>query len=163
MSTLTYATLDLDAYACEGKLTLNSVLLWTSAFVCTDLSQLNDDADLRGASVIIPGTNGVLPKPRRRTATRKDIPMLFAGGLTRLGAVNANPAQGLIDSFVYVRSNIGIGSQSGDGTVTASWQQPGGATLTESVTVLGLRRGPMLAGYLCRAVLSIEVPAGIIT
>lgn len=163
MSTLTYAVIDAALWACEGKLTLNSKLLWTPAFVCTDLSSLNDDADMRGASVVIPGANGVLSKPRRRTATRKDIPMIFVGGVNRLGVVYANPAQGLIDNFVYVRSNIGIGSQTSDGTVTLSWTQPGGAVLTEPVTVLGLRRGPMQAGYWCRATLSIEVGQGIIT
>lgn len=159
-----YATIDLAATAIEGKVTLNGVLLWTPAFAAMDIWSLNDDADVRGRSVVIPGANGNKPKPRRRTATRKDLGLIVVGGVNRFGAeIAAGPRQGLIDNVAYLRTNLGVGLQTGDGTVTLSWQQPSGTTLTEPVTVEQVRRGPTLPGFCCRVVVSMEVPAGIIS
>lgn len=158
-----YATLDLTAVAEEGKVTVNGVLLWTPAFAVMDASPLNDDADMRGASLVIPGVSGTRPKPRRRTKTRKDLPMVVMGGVNSAGVEIADgPKQGLIDNVAYLRGALGIASQAGDGTVTLSWEQPDGTILNEPVTVEGFRRGPTLPGYWCRAVLSLEVPAGIV-
>lgn len=91
--------------------------------------------------------------------------MVIMGGVDRLGAVYATgPRRGLRTNYDYLRANLGIASQSGDGTVTGLFTpSDGGGNMTEPVTVLGFRRGPTLAGYWCRAVLSLEVPAGYFT
>lgn len=162
MTTYRYAVLHEDGAACEGKLTLNGLLLHDSCIMATDLSMLVDGGDTRGDDILVPGAAGVLAEPRRLTVTRRDVPFWLIGGLSWSG-VEQEPRQGLIDNFDVLYAAVGVGEQTGDGTVVASLQEPGGGTRTADVTTLGCHRGPTRPGYWCTVVISLSVPGGVLS
>ena len=156
---------ELNCSTCFGSLTVNSVLLNGPAWCAYDLTVLFDEADLRGSDRLIPSLAGVVANRRRRTVTRKDIPLAITGLYDRLGVRQADRAMSLIANIEYLKDNLGFASTSGGGTVTASWLRSDGTTRTASVHVLSLRHALLApnatrAIYVSNAVLSLSLPAG---
>lgn len=159
-----YATLDTDGAAPEGTLTVNGTSLHRACIQARDLSMLVDGADTRGADILVPAASGVLAQPRRETVTRRDVPFWLIGGLSWASGVEQEPRQGLIDNFDLMYASVGVGLQTGDGTVTATLLEPDGAsTRSAAVTVLNCRRGVTRAGWWTPVVLSLSVPDGVLS
>ena len=121
---------------CFGTLTVNGLALnadWVCAY---DLAPLLDDGEVRGSDRLIPHATGAVGYPRRRTVTRVDIPLWISGLVRWDGVPQADHAMALIGNVEYLRTNIGIAKQTGDGTVTASWTRPDGTVRTAAAHVI---------------------------
>lgn len=120
-----------------GTAVLNGINLHQRWVCCYDLSPLLDDFDVRGSDQQISHVQGVRGYPRRRTATRKELPFLITGWVSYgapSGLATNRPAT-LIENIEYLRANIGIGEQDGDGTVLLVWTRPGGSVRQAEVHV----------------------------
>jgi hypothetical protein len=95
--------------------------------------------------------------PRYKTSTRKQFNMVIVGEYDRLAAAQTDPRAGVTLNAQYLINNLGLGSTSGDGTVTAVWHQWGGSAPTASVTVLGLTLGAIDERAHMKAVLDLQV------
>lgn len=159
-----FATLDPNGAAPEGTLTVNGVLLHRSCIQAQDLSMLVDGADMRGADILVPGAVGVLAEPRRETVTRRDVPFWLIGAFDwSTGVELVDKRQGVIDNFDAMYSSVGVGLQTGDGTVTCVLTEAGGGTRSASVTIVNCRRGTTRAGWWTPVVLSLSVPGGVLS
>ena len=145
---------------CFGALTVNGVLLnddWVCAY---DLAPLLDDADLRGGDRLIPHATGVVAYARRRTVPRIDLPLWIAGPPRWDGVPQSDTPMGLVTNVEYLRVNLGIASQAGDGTVVASWARPDGTTRTAAVHVISPLRVRPRNREFAQAVLTLSLPNG---
>lgn len=131
-------------YDCEGTLTINSILLNRPAFAVLGdetgqggLVPLWIVLDRRGEDRLVPYT-GVIPYPRRATATRHDLRIVVAGDVNQSGTPQADARVGLENNLSYLYTNVVAPVTTGDGTRAATLTMPSGATRTANVHVLGL-------------------------
>ena len=147
--------------SCFGSLTVNGILLNTSTWICAyDLAPLLDDAEVRGGDRLIPHSAGVVPYPRRRTVTRIALPLWIAGAFRWDGVAQSDTVMGMIINVEYLRANLGIAKQTGDGTVVASWARPDGTTRTADAHVVPPLRVRPQNRQVTFAVLSLSLPDG---
>ena len=145
---------------CFGALTVNGVLLNTTWVCAYDLAPLLDDAELRGSDRLIPHSAGVVAYPRRRTVTRIDLPFWVAGTPRFDGVPQTDTVMGLITNIEYLRVSLGVASQSGDGTVTASWLRGDGTTRTADAHVITPLRIRPQNREVALGVLTLSLPDG---
>ena len=70
---------------CGGELTLAGWSQHTPAFAIVDLDALLSGYDVRGDSVLVERQEGREPRARLRDETTYRLPMVFVGGVDRLG------------------------------------------------------------------------------
>jgi hypothetical protein len=146
---------------CYGHLVINGVNLHNphGAWGILDPSAVAGTGNFRGGNVEIPQGDD-LPFPRDHATTQYDLPLAVAGDVDHAtGATNDDPYQGVLDNLAFLKANLGFADQSGDGTVSASWVQPDGTTITTTVTMLPFQP-QLLAGGHATGTLSFEVAAG---
>jgi hypothetical protein len=144
-------------------LELNSVPLATHAWECPDLSPLLDDPTLRGTDVVAPYDDGVIAFRRRITATIVTLALDVTGDTDDDGNVNADPFEGLLVNFDYLKANLGLAEDTGDGTVLAAFHRGDLPTLYARVHFLGFK-GTNTFGVnpprLIRTTFDLSIPEG---
>lgn len=152
-----------------GTLTVNGQSCFTAWCAITDMSALLDDAELRGANVLVPHVVGTRARRRRRTTTRKDLPMVFTGAYdlseTYVGGGLADRKRQLLVNIEAFREALGIGEDApagSAGTVTALWDRSalGLSNKSAAVHVLSPLRVELHIGAVATATLSLEIPLG---
>jgi hypothetical protein len=150
-----------------GTLTVNSLLLHQPWVTISNPVALLELAELRGADRLVPHDPGVLARRRRRTASRRDLPIVVTGWCDQLGAkVDASQRyQQLIDNVEALETGLAIGEDApaGEtGTVTAVWTRPDASTRSGPVHVLSPMRWE-LHGFVVVGVLTLSIPGGRLT
>lgn len=159
-------------FDCEGELVISSLSMNREAFaVIGDENGNGTPFDLiylfevRGDDRIVPSATGVIPYPRRITATRHDLNIYVSGEVDENGSPHSNHTEGLAANLAYLRANLLMPIASTDGMRPASYTPPGQAALTGNLHVLGLQRqrqhlGP---GALFQGTLQLSIAAGRLT
>jgi len=142
-----------------GTLSIDGVGLFTPAWTVTSLASLYDDPDVRGGDRLIPGRTGVLPYRRRATATRHSLPFLVVGLVDDNGIVQSDPNAQLVTNLRYLKTNVTLPTNTGDGTRTAVLTMPDGTVVTEDIHVIGLH-GDTLPGAMWAGMLELSDPTG---
>lgn len=145
---------------CYGSLAIAGVSMFTTAWCVTSLASLYDDPSLRGADRILPGVLGVRKYRRRATATLHSLPFLVTGVVTTAGLeTTVSPYAQLTANLRYLKANVTLPTNTGDGTRPAVLTLPDGTTVTKDVHVLGLH-GDLHPGALWSGTLDISDPTG---
>lgn len=142
-------------------LEVNSTPLHTYAWEHVDIGPLLVDA-VRGSDEVMPGANGVRAFPRRRDAIEVSIRMEIIGDYDEDGAPIADPWSGVISNFLALKSALGIGLTTGDGTVPATLHTPS-TTYSADVHVLGFPSASYTGGSILNTVLDLSIPSGAFT
>lgn len=142
-----------------GSLTIDGVNMITSAWMVTSLAPLYDDPDVRGDDRLLPGVTGVRAYRRRATVTRASLPFLVTGFVDRFDAVVLNPYAQLDLNLLYLKTNVTLPTNTGNGTRTAVLTLPSGRTVTSDVHILGLV-GDLDSGALWRGTIEISDKTG---
>lgn len=100
-------------------LSIAGIALATPAFKGTDLSDLLRPADQRGADRVIPH-GPVVPKPRRRTLSKRSLPMVINGNVDQNGAAIGNYRTGVDTHIAYLLTNLVEPITTGTGTRSAT-------------------------------------------
>lgn len=142
----------IDYDTCHGTLTIDGVeMVENPAWSMLDLSALLWSPEQRGTDLPLPrGT--ILPRPRRLDTTVLPFPFVVVGSVDLDGDAYADPYVGLQTNLAYLMSNVLEPTLVGDGTRTAVWTTPSGATVTAEVHVRPwrprARPGAVLVGVL---------------
>lgn len=153
---------------CDGDLDIMgeggvAVPLRGPAWWTFDLHLLWHDGAKRGADIGVPGADGVLAQPRRRTVTTHSLRMIFVGDVDLVG----NPAIGddtwwqLEENFGYVRDQIVAPETTNPGTRLATLTMPSGELRTAQVHVIDLVPGESVfadGAALMYAALELSIP-----
>lgn len=144
-------------------LEINGIPLATPAWECPDLSPLLDDPQLRGADGILPYVNGGVPYRRRINPTVYTLALDVFGDQDHEGDPYDDAFEGLLTNFDYLKANLGLASETGDGTVGAIFHRGDLDQLTAEVHFLGFK-GSRTSGSgtpsLLRTTFDISVPVG---
>ncbi len=148
-----------------GALTLNGVSMHTAAWDTGNVWVLWTPLGRRGTDVMLPGAPGVLPMPRRLTATTVTLELVIGAAVDHLGAPYDSDAEALEGNVDYLRANVTDpfppGSDPDTGTITAQLTMPSGAVRSGQVTVEDLVLGDFTRqGAL--ATLDLTVPLGVL-
>lgn len=152
-----------------GRLAIDGTSLHTPAWNATNLMPLWARGDVRGNSVVMPGSPGVRPKPKRVTITRRSIPMAFTGTMDEDGNRYANTWIGLEANLDTFYAAVVDQPGTGDGTRNAVLTMPSGSVRSRDIHVLGLSLGATVEGIntitgdygtLLLATLDLEIPDG---
>lgn len=138
-------------------LSIAGIALATPAFCATDLSDLLRPADQRGGDRVIPH-GGVIAKPRRRTVSKRSLPMYIDGALDQNGVAISNYRTGVDTHIAYLIANLVEPITSGTGTRSATLVLATGS-YTTPVHVEALDIGDR-DGRLVFATLHLSIPAG---
>lgn len=138
------ADFTLNYEACYGTLTIDGVALMCPGWTILTLGGFYGTPAELGTDRVIPGVDGVIPYKRRATVTRHSLPMVVVGQHNRLGVEYPEPYVGMETNLAYLLANVALPTGVGDGTRTAVWTRPSGATITAAVHVLGLAQ-PVLS------------------
>jgi hypothetical protein len=137
-------------------LSVAGVALATPAFKGTDLSDLLRPADQRGSDRVIPH-GGVIAKPRRRTVSKRSLPLVIDGSRDSDGLVIANYRLGVATHVAFLTTNLVDPIPTGTGTRSATLVLASGS-YTRDVHVEGLELGDR-DGPILFAVLQLSIPA----
>lgn len=141
-------------------LEIDGIPLATPAWEITDLSPLWDAANQRGSDRLIPGADGVLPQPRRKTITVKSLPMIIMGDRDQEGDYAGEFARAqLRENVDYLIANVVDPPETSDGLRFAILHLPDGDEVSGHVHVSGLQLG-MLGPIGLRAILTVSMPDG---
>lgn len=138
-------------------LSISGVVLANPAYFITDLSDVRRPADQRGRDRIIPH-GGVLAKPRRRTVSKRMVPMIIDGSVDTNGAPTGNYQAGMEGHLAYLNANVVAPVSSGDGTRPATLMLAWGpkyANVHVEALEIGRRSGPT-----AWATLHLSIPGG---
>lgn len=138
-------------------LVVSGITLATAAFFGTDLSDLRRPADQRGRERIIPH-GGVIAKPRRRTVSKRSLPMVIFGNTDQNGNALSDYQAGMDAHIAYLNANVVAPISSGDGTRAASLvlaNSVRNAQIHVEGLEIGRRHGPT-----AWATLHISIPGG---
>ncbi len=138
------------------QLSINGLDMTTPGWKVLDHTPLMEEAETSGTNRRLPAGR-VRSYPRYRTETIKDLPMLIWGSHDRLGAVYANPNDGLRLNIEEINAALGPVS-AGDGTRAAIWTLPDGTTRGARVHA-SLELGEREVA-ICRAMLILVLPDG---
>jgi hypothetical protein len=136
---------------------ISGVALATAAFYVTDLAEMLRPADQRGSDRVIPH-GGVIAKPRRRTVSKRALPLAIHGDRDQNGAVVSDYRAGLGAHIAYLNANIVAPSFTGDGTRAATLVLASG-NRSAQVHVEGMDIGSGKGGMV-RATLNLSFPYG---
>lgn len=160
----------IEDFDCEGVLTLGALVMSTPAWAVLGdedgqggLIQLWLGGDKRGDDRILPTETGVIPYPRRITATRYDLRLIVTGDVDNLGAPYADPRLGL-ETNLGVLQNYLVDSADSvtQGTIAGSLVTVAG-TYAADVHVLGIqtvRYHLSAVATIFEGLIQISVPAG---
>jgi hypothetical protein len=161
----------IENYDCDGTLQIGSVIMNRPAWMIGadesgegGLLALITNIEQRGQDRILPTATGVIPYPRRNTATVHELRLLVVGDVDQAGADVADPTAGLVANLRYIMTNVVTPPGGTAGTRAATYTPPGGGTAaTGNIHVTGLRQeGYYLrakAGWIGRLVISIPTAA----
>lgn len=138
-------------------LSIAGIALATPAFCHTDLSDLLRPADQRGGDRVIPH-GGVVAKPRRRTVSKRSLPMYINGRLDQNGAAISDYRTGVDTHIAYLLANLVEPITTGTGTRSATLTLATGA-FTTNVHVEALDIGDR-DGAIVFATLQLSIPTG---
>lgn len=138
-------------------LIVSGIALATPAFFGNDLAELLRPADHRGGDRIIPH-GGVVPKPRRRTVSKRSLPLVIFGDRDQNGGVIVDYRAGLDDHIAYLNNNLVAPISTGDGTRSATLVLANG-NRSAQVHVEGLDIGSGKGGHV-KATLHLSIPGG---
>lgn len=153
----------------DGRLTIDSTSMHTHAWNVTKVLALWMPPDVRGTSVLMSGSPGYRPKPKRPTITRRSLPIAICGEVDPDGAPFANPWVGLETNIDQLRSEVIDPTLVGDGTRYATLRMPSGSERGRPIHVLGLSEGRSVEGVntftgvpgvVLFATLDVEIPDG---
>lgn len=144
----------------DWYLELNSVPLACPAWEVPDLSPLLDSGTLRGADVIIPGVEGVVPNRRRRTVHVVTLPFDVMGDVDVDGNPTADPLTGTVEHLDYLGGQLGFASGVDDGTVPAVFHRGDLTSLTADVHFLGFKGSQKQGEFLVRTTFDLSIPSG---
>lgn len=145
----------------DEYLEVNSVPLSTPAWWITNLTpEMLSGPDMKGRDMDVPHAVGVYPNPRRVTVTVKQFQMVIVGTADKDGGTPANYRVGVLANIEYLRSNLGIGLSTGDGTVPAIWHRWDATTTSADVHVTGFHVAA-LNQRAVNAVLELSIPGGV--
>jgi hypothetical protein len=138
-------------------LSIAGIALATPAFCHTDLSDLLRPADQRGADRVIPH-GGVIAMPRRRTVSKRSLPMYINGRLDSDGNAIADYRVGVDTHIEYLIDNLVEPVVSATGTRVATLVLATGnkvANVHVEALDIGDRDGPIVF-----ATLQLSIPTG---
>lgn len=141
-------------------LEVNSVPLDTHAWRCLGYGDLFNGPRVRGTDLTMPGAVGVRPYPRLVDATVVSLSLHVFGHLDQDGGSIANPLEGLITHRDYLRTNLGLGLTTGDGTVPATFHRGSLDSVVGDVTVLGIEDWRNRGGIEATFRLDLSIPDG---
>lgn len=144
----------------DEYLVINSVTLATPAWRITDLTDLYDEAEIRGDDVLIPHSAGVVAKQRRRTVTRKALPITVFGESDQNGSAYGNARDGLAANVAYLMTNVVAPTGASDGTRAAVWHLRDGSTKSANVHVLAPLGLTRISPTTMAGVLRLSIPTG---
>lgn len=133
------------------------VSLATPAFYHTDLSDLLRPADQRGGDRVIPH-GGVVSKPRRRTVSKRSLPMQVNGNWDQDGVAIGNYRTGVDTHLAFLSANIIEPVTTGAGSRSATLVLVTG-NFTTPVHVEGLDIGDR-DGPIVMCTLQLSIPNG---
>lgn len=138
-------------------LTIAGIALATPAFKGSDLSDLLRPADQRGGDRVIPH-GGVVSKPRRRTVSKRSLPLVINGNVDQDGNAIGNYRTGVDTHIAYLLTNLVEPITTGTGTRSATLTLAIG-TYTTPVHVEALDIGDREAAIVM-ATLQLSIPNG---
>lgn len=138
-------------------LSIGGIALATPAFYHTSLEDLLRPADQRGGDRVIPH-GGIVSKPRRRTVSKRSLPMQINGNVDQDGAATGNYRTGVDTHIAYLLANVVEPITTGTGTRSATLTLLTG-TFTTPVHVEGLDIGDR-DGAIVMCTLQISIPNG---
>lgn len=141
-------------------LELNSVPLATHAWEIPDLSPLLDDPALRGSDRLLPQLSGLRPYKRVVTGTIVTLPLDVVGAVDEDNDPYDDVFEGLLTNMDYLKANLGLAEETGDGTVPAVFHRGDLNSLTADVHFLGFKGTSTKGTGLLRTTFDISVPAG---
>lgn len=138
-----------------GSLTIGDVDMTGPAWQVMNLHELWLPAAQRGNDVILAGTDGCLPRDRRRDSTTRTLRIKVSGTVDPDGQPNSNAFEGLqenVDALAAVAS---------PGLQEAVLGMPDGTERTADVHVSNLQFGEVnQAGKWVLATIDVTIPAG---
>lgn len=144
-----------------NRLTVNSIELDGPAWHVTNLETEISKRQTYGDTLRIPGAPGRRATIHRRDQVVMQLQLIVRGVVDRNGTPQANAAHGFKANCDYLIANLGLGSTSGDGTVTATYHDADGTTTkTASVIVRSFTPGDLGTHRDAACVLELVVPAG---
>lgn len=138
-------------------LSIAGIALATPAFKGADLSDLLRSADQRGGDRVIPH-GGVVAKPRRRTVSKRSLPLIINGNVDQDGNAISNYRTGVDTHIAYLLTNLVEPITTGTGTRSATLTLLTGS-YTTPVHVEALDIGDREAAIV-KATLQLSIPAG---
>lgn len=138
-------------------LSIAGIALATPAFKGTDLSDLLRPADQRGGDRVIPH-GGVVSKPRRRTVSKRSLPLVINGLVDQDGVAISNYRTGVDTHIAYLLTNLVEPITTGTGTRSATLTLATG-TFTTPVHVEALDIGDRDMAIVF-ATLQLSIPTG---
>lgn len=149
------ATIWIDEYLKVNNITLCLEGVW----IIKSLEAL-EGIEVKGVSTPVPHARGSLSNPNQIAERVVPLILIVFGEKDHNGDPHAEPKQGCKDNVAYLRANLGIASQTGDGTVAAVWHQNDGTELEANVRVV-LHPGRKAGGGTLRFMpLDLIVPDG---
>lgn len=142
-----------------GSLAIDGISLFRPAWTITSLASLYDDPAQRGGDRLLPGVIGVKAYRRRVTVTRRSLPFQVTGYVDAADVIVADPFAQLRLNLAYLRANVTLPTNVGEGTRTAVLTLPDGTTVTKDLHVLGIH-GDLLPGALWVGLLELSDPTG---
>lgn len=147
------------SFAAEGGAL--AIPLNTPAWECVDYFDLYDSPPVIGVNRSIPGTSGRLAIAREEDEAEIHLPMVFMGGYDMDGGVYGDPRIGLRSNLRVFRTNV-MRAASGT-TRTVTFHRLDGGTESGEVQVIPPLKVAFKGVTLARAVLTIVIPAGVLT
>lgn len=141
-------------------LELNSIALACPAWEITNIEELFNDMSVRGSDRIMPGAAGRRALKRVVDATVFTFSFEVYGDVDVDGTPIADSAVGLIQHLDYLKANLGLADQTGDGTVPAVFHRDTESSLLADVHFLGFKGSVLSPPAFLRTTFDISVPYG---
>lgn len=141
-------------------LEVNSIPLDTYAWRCLGYGDLFNGPAVRGDDLVMPSAVGARPYPRRVSASVVSLSMMVFGHVDKDGTPIADPLEGLMANRDYLRTNLGLGDETGDGTVPAVFYRGSLDNLAGDVTVLAMADWQNRGGKEATFRLDLSIPDG---
>jgi hypothetical protein len=150
--------LSFDTVGAIPALALNLAGCWE----CVDYSQMYDSPPLLGENRHIPGVTGRTPIKHEEDERQVSLPMVFFGDASYNGTPYSDTRIGLRSNLAYFRTNI---MRQGSATTRAVTfhRLDGTTTETGGVIVLPPLQVAFAGPTLARAVLTLVIPAGVLS
>lgn len=126
-----------------------------------DLTPLLAGSAQRGDDRRVPGTAGVIARPRRNDVTVVNLELLIFGANTAAGVAHPDVRTGIYRNLKFLQQNVTAPTGTGDGTRTATLTWQSEAPITKPVHVLGSIDAADARTTMVRGVLRLSFPQGL--